>query len=117
MRKSSFRKAENDAISTIKLILEKAGENGVSTAPADYTDGIFIPVAECEAQKFEPITAIRYWNGKLEVFISKKKDTDGQGWQILPEGRWEDYSRANADTWFILDAISENLEYADGYQD
>ena len=113
IRESAFKKAEEEAIDVLKLILERTGEHGVSTAPLDDVSDIYVPIAECEPQEFKPITLIRYWKEKLEVFISEIDDE----WNILPDGRWVDYESAHTDTWFMLDVIAENIEYADGYDD
>lgn len=112
-----FRKLENEAIGTMKLVLADAGERGVDICPSDHTDNIFVAVAEVEASIFEPVLLIRYWNDKLEVFIPNHKRDGEQGWEILHGGRWVEYEKAHVDTWFMLDLISENIEYADGYQD
>lgn len=112
-----FRKAEEEAIKTMKFVLEKAGENGVDICPGDFTDDLYVAVAEIEASIFEPVASIRYWKSKLEVFIPNHKRDGEQGWEILPEGRWVDYEDAKLDTWLMLDLISENIEYSDGYQD
>ena len=116
IRQSSFEKATDDALATIKLVLEKVGEHGVSLAPLDNTDGIRVPVAEFEPQQFFPITLIRYWQGKLEVFISDYKPCE-KGWEVLPDGQWIDYAAAHADLHLIFDTIMVNLEWADGYDD
>ena len=117
IRLGEFSKAEKDALSTIKLVLIPAGEHGASLAPLDYTDGIHVPVAEVEPQVFKPITLIRYWKGRLEVFVSDYEQTEDMGWKILPDGKWVLYEDASVDTWFLLDVLMENIEYSDGYQD
>lgn len=116
-RAMAFYDAENDAVETLKLVLAPAGENGCSVAMEDETDGIYIAVAECNPQKFEPITAIRFWKGQLEVFVSMYRDSKTCGWTLLGGGRWVKYEDAQVDTWFMLDLVSTNIEYSDGYQD
>lgn len=116
LRRSILEKAAEGVLVTIKLVLKKAGEHGVSLAPLDYTDGIRVPVAEHEPQQFFPIRLIRYWQGKLEVFVSNYRPCE-KGWEILPSGQWIDYAAAHADLPLILDTIMANLEYADGYDD
>ena len=115
IKRLAFRKAENEAIETMTLVLKKAGEYGVDICPCDHTDNIFVAVAEVEASIFEPISLVRYWEDRLEVFIPEHKRDGEQGWEILPGGRWVDYFKAHVDTWFMLDLISDNLEYAEGY--
>lgn len=116
LRRSILEKATEGVLVTIKLVLKRAGEHGVSLAPLDYTDGIRVPVAEHEPQQFFPITLIRYWKGKLQVFISDYRPCE-KGWEILPDGQWIDFAAAHADLPLILDTIMANLEYADGYDD
>lgn len=118
LRQSAFMKAETDAIATLKLVLESAGENGVSVCPLDYVDDVYIPIAETEPFRFKPISLIRYWHGKLEVFISEHSiKSDRVGWYIHSSGYWLPYEYAHTDTWFMLDQVMQNLEYADGYDD
>jgi len=116
IRRSILEKAAEGVLVTIKLVLKRVGEHGVSLAPLDYTDGIRVPVAEHEPQQFFPITRIRYWKGKLEVFVSNYRPCE-KGWEILPSGQWIGFAAAHADLPRILDAIMANLEYADGYAD
>ena len=52
-----FRKAEEEAIKTMKFVLEKAGENGVDLCPGDFTDDLYVAVAEIEASIFEPVAS------------------------------------------------------------
>lgn len=108
--------AEIRAIEVLKHFLEDAGEHGVPIAPVDCIEHEYIALAEYEPQTFLPITAIRYWNGKLEVFMQDYEPKCG-GWEFLPSGSWIEYESAHPDTHFILDLVIENLEWADGYQD
>lgn len=108
--------AEQKAIETLKLVLAKAGQHGVPIAPVDCIENEYIALAEYDPQTFLPITAIRCWNGKLEVFLQDYEPKCG-GWTFLPSGSWMDYKDAHPDTHFILDLVIENLEWADGYQD
>ena len=106
-----------DTIKTLIPILNPAGEDGVSLCPVDQTNG-YVPLAEEEPQQIKPITRIRYWKDKLEVFVANYKPCeDGDGWEFLPGGRWIDYEDSNTDTWFMIDCVLENLEYANGYQE
>ena len=116
IRRDTMHKAEQDAIETLKLVLERAGEHGVGIAPVDCIENEYIALAEYEPQTFLPITLIRYWNGKLEVFMQDYEPSCG-GWTFLSSGSWIEYESAHADTHFILDLVIENLEWADGYQD
>lgn len=115
----AFRLAEQEAIKVLKAALKPAGKYGVSVAPLDGTDGdIYVPLAEHEPQQIFPITLIRFWNDKLEVFISDYVPHGGDdGWTLLPEGQWIPYEDAHTDTWFMIDCVRDNIEYADGYQD
>ena len=116
IRRAAFHRAEENAQKSLKLVLEDAGEHGVSLAPVDCIEHEYIALAEYEPQTFLPITAIRYWNGKLEVFMQDYEPKCG-GWEFLPSGSWIEYESAHPDTHFILDLVIENLEWADGYQD
>ena len=112
-----FAAAEEKAIETLKTILEPAGEDGVSLCPEDCTCG-YCPLAEQYPQKIKPITHVRYFDGKLEVFVAEYKPCeDGEGWEFLPGGEWVGYADAMTDTWYLLDEVDVNLEYANGYQD
>ena len=87
-------------------------------SPLDFIGGFYVATAEIEPQKFEPILHVRFWNEKLEAFIPNcEVCEDEPGWKILDGGKWVDYKETCADTWFLLDEVMCNLEYADGYQD
>lgn len=115
--RTKFYDAEQEAREMLKRILEPAGEHGVSVCPLDYFDTIFVPMAECEPQAFFPITLIRYWNERLEVFVSNYTETEDKARIVLPDGTWEDYVDAHVDTWLMLDCVDANIEWADGYED
>lgn len=116
--KQKFFDAEKTAREVLANVLKPAGENGVSISPLDFIGGFYVATAEIEPQKFEPILHVRFWNGKLEAFIPNYEVCeDGPGWKILDGGKWVDYKETCADTWFLLDEVMYNLEYADGYQD
>lgn len=86
-----------------------------SLTPLDSPGG-YIPIAEMPPLHFKPITAIRYFNGRLEAFV-RDFHIEGGEWIFDDNGEWVDYKSTCTDTWFILDCIAENIEYADGYQD
>lgn len=115
--RNMFYNAEQNAREQLKFILERAGEHGVSICPLDYIEDEYESFAEVEPHQFHPITLIRYWNGKLEVFVSDYVECDDGSLQVLAEGEWIDYADAHTDTWFMLDQVSANLEWADGYDD
>lgn len=116
--KQRFSDAEKTAREVLANILKPAGENGVNVSPLDFIGGFYAATAEIEPQKFEPILHVRFWNEKLEAFIPNYEVCeDGPGWKILDGGKWVDYQETCADTWFLLDEVMNNLEYADGYQD
>lgn len=117
-RQDAFFRAEEEAIKVLKAALKPAGQYGVSVAPLDNTGGdIYVPLSEQNPQEIFPITLIRYWNDKLEVFISDYRKCEDGSWDILPDGQWIDYEGAHTDTWFMIDCVRDNIEYADGYQD
>ena len=115
--RTMFYNAEKEARKMLKEILEPAGEQGVSVCPLDYFDTIFVPMSERKPQDFLPVTLIRYWNDKLEVFVSNYEETEDGARRVLPDGAWVDYAEAYVDTWLMLDCVDANIEYADGYQD
>lgn len=115
--RNKFYEAEQFAREQLKIVLEPCGEHGVSICPLDYIEDEYESFAEAEPHGFHPITLIRYWNGKLEVFISDYWVCDDGRLRVLPVGKWIDYVDAHTDTWFMLDQVSANLEWADGYQD
>ena len=55
----AFKKAEVEAIKTMKLVLENAEEGGVDICPNDFTETLYVAVAEIDASIFEPISFIR----------------------------------------------------------
>ena len=116
IRRDTMYKAEQDAIETLKLVLKRAGEHGVGIAPVDCIEHEYIALAEYEPQTFLPITLIRYWDGKLQVFL-QNYEPNSAGWTFTDGGFWTEYENAHTDTHFILDLVIENLEWADGYQD
>lgn len=116
--KQRFFDAEKTAREVLANVLKPAGENGVNVSPLDFIGGFYVATAEIEPQKFEPILHVRFWNEKLEAFIPNcEVCEDEPGWKILDGGKWVDYKETCADTWFLLDEVMCNLEYADGYQD
>ena len=115
-RRAALRAAEDSAIESLKLILSRVGEEGVGLISEDQPDDIYIPVAEDIPQEFEPISRIRYWDGKLEVFVQNFGQTKN-GRVLLEGGRWIGYGDAVPDTAFILDVLEDKLEFAEGYCD
>ena len=115
--RNKFYEAEQFAREQLKVVLEPCGEHGVSICPLDYIRDEYESFAEVEPRQFRPITLIRYWNGKLEVFVSDYMVCEDCSLQVLADGQWIDYVDAHTDTWFMLDQVSANLEWADGYQD
>lgn len=116
MRRDAIYKAEQDALETLKLVLNKAGEHGVQIAPVDCIENEYIALSEYQPQTFMPVTIVRYWKGKLEVFMQDYEPI-GAGWTFLPSGSWMDYVEAHTDTHLLLDLVIANLEWADGYED
>lgn len=114
--RDEFYRVEQEAKRMLEWVLSPCGEYGVPIAPVDCIENEYIALAEYDHQTFLPITAIRFWNGKLEVFLQDYEPKCG-GWAFLPSGYWLDYVDAHTDTHFILDLVIENLEWADGYQD
>lgn len=115
--REKFYEAEQYAREQLKVVLEPCGEHGVSICPLDYIEDEYESFAEVEPHQFRPVTLIRYWNGKLEVFGSDYVECADGRLQVLADGQWIDYGDAHTDTWFMLDQVSANLEWADGYQD
>ena len=112
-----FKDAERTALEQLKFILEPVGEHGVSICPLDYIEYDYESIAEADPHQFYPITLIRYWNGKLEVFISEYKELEEGRWEVFGVGQWIDYEKAHTDTWFMLDQVAANLEWADYYDE
>lgn len=104
-----FYYAEKQARETIKNILTGTGEQGISISLLDYTDDLYVPIAEYGPQAFRPVTALRFWNGKLEAFISNYREIKDMGWEILQEGEWVDYEDANVGSWLVLDCLEAAL--------
>ena len=115
--RDKFYDAEQFAREQLKFVLEPCGEHGVSICPLDFIEDEYESFAEVEPHQFHPIALIRYWNGKLEVFVSDYVECADGRLQVLADGQWVDYVDAKTDTWFMLDQVSANLEWADGYQD
>lgn len=110
--KMKFKSAEDNAREILKKILEPVGEHGVTITHLDTDcEDEFIAWAEPNPCDFHPVTLIRYWKGNLEVFLSER---DERG-NVKADGQWVDYDNAHVDTWFIMDEVEINLEWADGY--
>lgn len=104
--------ARNEAIIAIKGILLPCGESGCLIGTEDYCDDIFYVRAEPEPNKMRFVTRIRYVDDKLDVQLAQRN-----GGELIPEG-WIPFEQAHIDdVLFLLEEISNNLEYADGYQD
>lgn len=108
--------AEYAAQAALREILKPCGEHGCTVTALGEACGEFIVLAECSPMELKPVTLVRYWKDKLEVFVSEYEQRLGD-WYVLPDGEWVDYTSAHTDTWFLLDVIEGNLEYADGYDD
>lgn len=107
---TKINETEADARKLLMDILEPCGQFGVSVAPCDMLeDDIYYPMVEISPRQFRVITLVRYYKGRLEVFLSKEED--------LTEGEWCDYMECEPDTHLILDQLLYNLEYADGYEE
>ena len=99
-----IREREKEAIEEIKRILKPCGKGGCLIGSEDYTDDIFYVYAEPEANQFDRVLAIRYFNNKLEVLLDNTN-------------QWMEFSRARVvDFHLLIDEIVLNLEYSDGYQ-
>lgn len=91
-------------------LLEPCGEYGAIITPCDMLeDDIYYPMAEVSPRVFKPITLVRFFNGRLEVFVSEMDD--------LTRSQWYTYAEIEPDTHQILDVLEYNLGYADGYED
>ena len=96
---------EKEVKSAIKNLLLPCGRGGCSIGTEDYADDIFYIYAEPEPNKFDRVMAIRYFMDELQVLLDEGGD-------------WIDFEKAHiSDYRFLIDEISCNLEYADGYQD
>ena len=105
-----INETEADARKLLMDILEPCGQFGVSIAPCDMLeDDIYYPMVEISPRQFRVITLVRYYKGRLEVFLSKEED--------LTEGEWSDYMECAPDTLLILDKLLHNLEDAYGYEE
>ena len=111
----AFKKADDEAITTLKSVLEPAGEKGIELFDDAFSEDYYLPVAEVTPRRFEPIKAIRYWKGELEVFIPNFNMAFGH-LELHEGGRWVNYEDAMPDTWLILDFVSDNIESAEGYE-
>lgn len=110
--KGKFNAAKKYAKGVLIDILKPVGEHGVTIANiGDNRNEGRVPCAEVDYDKIYPIALVRYWIGNLEVFLT---DFDELG-NVTDEGNWVDYDSVYVDTWYILDKVEENLEYADGY--
>lgn len=110
--KKKFSDAENYGKNILKSVLDAVGEHGVTIANiGDNRGEMRVPTAEVNYADVRPIALIRFWKNNLELFLT---DFDENG-NVIDEGNWVDYDNAYVDTWYILDKVEENLEYADGY--
>lgn len=114
--RDELSRVEREGLRMLEWALSPHGEHGVQIAPMDYIEDEYIALAEYDHQTFLPITAIRFWNGELEVFLQDYEPKHG-GWTFLPSGHWIEYEEAHTDTHFILDLVIESLEWmkADQY--
>lgn len=107
---TKINETEADARKLLMDILKPCGQCGVSIAPCDMLeDHIYYPMAEIPPRYFRVITYIRFYQGSLEVFLSKEED--------LTEGEWCDYMECALDTHLILHKLLYNLEDAHGYEE
>lgn len=108
----SLTAAKARVIDTIKKLLAPCGEGGCLIGTEDYCDDIFYVRAEPEPNKIQFITEIRCMDEQLEVRLATRK-----GGELIP-GEWMPFMQAHIeDMIFLLEEISNNLEYSDGYQD
>ena len=112
--KKLFNAAEEYAKGTLIGVLEPVGEHGVTIANiGDNRGEMRVPTAEVTYADIRPIALIRYYNGNLELFLT---DFDDEG-NVVADGNWVDYEEVIADTWYLLDLVECNLEWADGYDE
>lgn len=114
----AFKSVNDEALLMLTKILEPCGEGGVALLEEGLLDGEFVPMSEPYPQEFKPVTAIRYWNGRLEVFLADYNKTE-HGWDILLGGKWvSDVERLSIDWWFLLSELKDRLdEHTPGYED
>lgn len=111
--KVNFLSAEKYAKQVLIDVLGPVGEHGVTIANiGDDKLENRIPLAEVNFDEMRPIALIRYWKGELEVFL-----TDFEDGKVTADGKWVHYDDVIIDTWYILDIVECNLEWADGYDD
>lgn len=110
--KRLFADAERNGKEALKDVLAHVGEHGVTIANiGDNRGEMRVPTAEVDNADVRPIALIRYWEDKLELFLTDFDELEN----VTDEGNWVDYDSVYVDTWYILDKVEENLEYADGY--
>lgn len=106
--------AYGEALELIKDILRPCDGQPCPIGTEDFADDIFYVYGEPKPNQFRRVLAIRL-----------NKDTDGlevrlEGTPIglMGEDGWTPFGGAYiGDVRFLIDEISANIEYADGYQD
>lgn len=113
-------RAEAKARETLKVILRPVGEHGVSVTPLGLCcddEENFAVVAEPVPGEFFPVTLVRFWQGKLEVFLSNWENRPDGSRYVCSDGKWKPYEESHVDTLFLLKKVAVELEWADWYDD
>ena len=100
-------KERKQAKEVLKAILEPCGNSGCLVGTEDYADDIYYLWGEEKPNKFDRVLAVRYNINLDEIEVS-----------VENENEWIDIDTAHIeDLRFLVDEITANLEYSDGYQD
>ena len=111
---NSLRNASHEAVRVMIKLLEPCGECGCVIYDDDIVDDeTYVVLAEPNPLELKVVTAVRYWNGLLEVFVRDCEDNK------LKAGKWcanlED--DLNIDIWFLLSELRDFIVFAPGYED
>lgn len=106
--------AEKEAIEVIKDILRPCDGQPCPIGTEDFADDIFYVYGEPKPSQFRRARAIRLDNDTDELEVK----LDGKPIGNMGEDGWTPFESAYiGDVRFLIDEISANIEYADGYQD
>lgn len=106
--------AEKEAIEVIKDILRPCDGQPCPIGTEDFADDIYYVYGEPKPNQLRRVLAIRLNKDTDELEV----ELDGTPIGAMGEDGWTRFESAYiGDVRFLIDEISANIEYADGYQD
>ena len=106
--------ADMEAIELIKDILRPCDGQPCPIGTEDFADDIFYAYGEPKPNQFRRVLAIRLNKDTDEL----EAQLEGEPIGLMGEDGWTPFGGAYiGDIRFLIDEISANIEYADGYQD